>query len=258
MKEQYPILEFDPTREAIIEPSKVFPKIDVPECCVFCFFQEVISELKVDGLLTNIYTLRSEYGPNPLYEYNIYGKRIGVFHPYVSAPLAAAFMDEVIALGFQRFIAIGSCGVLNKEIAVGQLIIPTSAVRDEGVSYHYIPPSREVEPTSEGVFAIETVLKRNNIPFIKGKTWTTDAFYRETPNKIKQRKEEGCITVEMEAAAFFAVAIFRKVLFAQILYGSDDVSGSEWNTRRSGEKRKSVRRRLFDIAVETCLELERI
>jgi purine-nucleoside phosphorylase len=254
MKKQYPILEFDPTQESIIEPSKVLPKIEAPECCVFCFFQEVISELKEEGLLSEIFTLRSEYGPNPLYEYRTEGKRLGLFHPCISAPLAAAFMEEVIALGCRKFIAIGSCGVLDKEITVGHLIAPTSAVRDEGVSYHYIKPSREVEPTPEGVKAIETVLKRNSISFIKGKTWTTDAFYRETPNRIKLRREEGCITVEMEAAAFFAVAKFRKVVFAQILYGSDDVSGSEWDIRRGGN-RKIIRRNLFDIAVEVCLEL---
>ncbi|NQU06688.1 MAG: nucleoside phosphorylase [Calditrichaeota bacterium] len=254
MRKQYPILEFDPTRKAIIEPANVLQNIDAPECCIFCFFQDVITQLKDEETLTEIFTLRSEYGPNPLYEYETNGQRIAVFHPGVSAPLAAAFMEEVIALGCRKFIAVGSCGVLDKEIAVGHLIVPTSAVRDEGVSYHYLPPAREVEPTAKGVRAIETVLKRREIPYLKGKTWTTDGFYRETPEKIKLRQEEGCLTVEMEAAAFFAVAKFRKVLFAQILYGSDDVSGSEWDTRR-GFSRRDLRRGLFDLATEICLEL---
>jgi len=164
-------------------------------------------------------------------------------------------MEEVIALGCRKFIAVGSCGVLDREIAVGHLIIPTAAVRDEGASYHYQPPGREVEPDEESVRAIETVLKRKNIPYIKGKTWTTDGFYRETPEKVKLRCEEGCLTVEMEAAAFFAVAKFRRVQFAQILYGSDDVSGTEWDMRR-WFSRKDLRSNLFDLAVDACLEIK--
>ncbi|MDP8238900.1 MAG: hypothetical protein P9X24_07410 [Candidatus Hatepunaea meridiana] len=69
MKQKYPILEFDPTSKAIIEPSSVLKSHDVPERCIFCFFQDVISKLKDEGRLTEIFTLRSEFGPNPLYEY---------------------------------------------------------------------------------------------------------------------------------------------------------------------------------------------
>ncbi len=87
-----------------------------------------------------------------------------------------------------------------------------------------------------------------------GKTWTTDAFYRETPGKVALRKQEGCLTVEMEAAAFFAVADFRDVTFGQILYGGDDVSGETWDSRRWNE-RTSVREKLFWLAAEACLEL---
>ena len=69
------------------------------------------------------------------------------------------------------------------------------------------------------------------MPYVQGKTWTTDGFYRETPAKVPLRRAEGCLTVEMEAAAFFAVAQFRGVQFGQMLYGGDDVSGAEWDHR---------------------------
>ncbi len=87
-----------------------------------------------------------------------------------------------------------------------------------------------------------------------GKTWTTDAFFRETPAKIARRRAEGCLAVEMEAAAFFAVAQFRGVIFAQLLYGGDDVSGEVRDHRRFGE-RLTVREKLFWLAVEACLRL---
>ena len=85
-----------------------------------------------------------------------------------------------------------------------------------------------------------------------GKTWTTDAFYRETPDKVALRRSEGCVAVEMEAAAFFAVARFRGVTFAQMLYGGDDVSGEEWD-HREWNKRRSVREDLLWLAAEACL-----
>jgi len=271
MTNNIPILEFDPDPNAVIEPSKAISSIDAPERCVVCFFREIIGLLKdeiqldkvneLSGLLIDkghpkiLKELHSEMGSNPLYELDGYKHRIALYHPGVGAALAAGFLEEVIALGCRRFIAIGSCGVLDSNIAVGHLIVPTSAVRDEGVSYHYMPPSREVEASPIAVAAIEKALQRRNVPYLLSKTWTTDGVYRETPAKVKRRREEGCLTVEMEAAAFFAVAKFRNVEFAQILYGGDDVSGSEWDTR-DWYKRKDVRKELFDIAVEACLEMD--
>jgi uridine phosphorylase len=144
--------------------------------------------------------------------------------------------------------------VLDREIAVGHIIVPTAAVRDEGASYHYMPPSREVAPSPEGLAAIEKVLQARNIDYILSKTWTTDGFYRETREKIEMRRSEGCLIVEMEAAAFFAVAQFRGVTFAQILYGGDDVSGEEWD-HRDWHKKGHTREELLWLAAEACLEL---
>jgi len=139
-------------------------------------------------------------------------------------------------------------------MAVGHVVVPTSAIRDEGTSYHYAAPAREATPSEAAVEAIERVLRRHEVPYVLGKTWTTDAFYRETPAKVALRKEEGCLTVEMEAATFFTVARFRGVTFGQLLYGGDDVSGETWDSRHWNE-RTSVREKLFWLAVEACLEL---
>ena len=86
---------------------------------------------------------------------------------------------------------------------MGEIIIPVSAVRDEGTSYHYLEPSREIECHKETVETVVSCLKQMEIPFATGKTWTNDAIYRETPDMIELRRNEGCITMEMEAAAFF-------------------------------------------------------
>jgi uridine phosphorylase len=252
MLETYPILEFDPSPEAIIEPGRVVQRLDISEYCVLCFFQDVIT--KTCEQATCVHHLGSEIGQNPVYELVMDGKRVTVIHPGVGAPLAAGFLEEAIALGCRKFIACGGAGVLNREIAVGHVVVPTSAVRDEGTSYHYLPPSREVAASTPAVAAIETVLKHHQVPYITGKTWTTDALYRETPAKIARRKAEGCLTVEMEASAFFAVAQFRDVTFGQLLYGGDDISGDVWDNR-DWLSRTSTREKLFWLAVEACLAL---
>ena len=179
---------------------------------------------------------------------------VAVFQPGICAAFAAAMLDEVIAHGCGKFVACGGAGVLDGGIDAGHIIVPDSAVRDEGASYHYVEPSREVAAHPDAVAAVVRVLERQGRPYTVGKTWTTDAFYRETPDKVALRREEGCVTVEMEAAAFFAVAQFRGVPFAQILYGGDDVSGEEWD-HRHWNKQKTTREDLLRLAAEACLEL---
>ncbi len=256
----YPILEFDQTQEAFIEPGKLLSRLEhLPEHCVLCFFNDVIASVFAHS--DHIHQLRSEIGRNPIYVLEQNGQRLAVIHPGVGAPLAVAFLEEAIALGCRKFIACGGAGALRPEITLGHLVIPEAAVRDEGTSYHYLPPGREVSASPEGVAAIQQTLEANSVPYVIGKTWTTDAVYRETPAKIARRREEGCLTVEMEAAAFFAVAQFRSqieqtrdVSFAQILYGGDDLSGDIWD-RRGWDRETSTREKLFWLAAEACLRL---
>jgi uridine phosphorylase len=253
MKTQsFPILEFDPKRKAILEPSEHVEKMDIPERCVICFFQDVITSLVDADRLREVAASRSEMALHPIYVFK--DRPVAVFHPGVGAPLCVGLLEEAIARGCTRFIACGGCGVLDREIAVGHLIIPTTAIRDEGTSYHYKDPGREVSAHPEAVATIKRILERHDIPFIIGKTWTTDAFYRETEDKVALRKAEGCLVVEMEAAAFFAAAEFRKVVFGQILYGGDAVIPGAWDGRE-WVSRTSTREQLFWLAVEAVQEL---
>lgn len=254
MRHDYPILEHDATPIAFIEPSRVLRPRDIAPHCVICFFADVIRKVvKAHGARV-VSMHSSEIGDHPVYEIDMDGRRLAFFHPGIGAPLAAAMLEEVIAVGCNKFIACGGAGALASHITLGHLIIPTSAVRDEGTSYHYLPPSREVAATPDAVRAIEQTLQRDNVPFVAGKTWTTDAIYRETPNKIGLRRDEGCLTVEMEAAAFFAVAQFRGVTFGQILYGGDDLSSETWDSRHWNTQ-SSIREKLFWLSAEACLKL---
>ncbi|MCU0512142.1 MAG: nucleoside phosphorylase [Anaerolineae bacterium] len=128
--------------------------------------------------------------------------------------------------------------------------MPAAALRDEGTSYHYLPPGRQVVVPPAMVARLRRPLERHGIPYDVGLTWTTDAFYRETVAKVARRRAEGCLTVEMETAALLAVAQFRGVELGQYLYGGDDVSGAVWDSR--GWQQHSRREQLFWLAVEAA------
>jgi uridine phosphorylase len=254
MSADYPILEFDPTREAMVEPSRVIEPRDVPEHCVICFFKEVLDEVIVEKQARLVVDNAWSDGPHPIYEIIFNGQRLAFFFPGIGAGLAAGLLEEAIAYGCKKFIVCGGCGVLEKGIAVGHLIIVSGAVRDEGVSYHYLPPGREVQANPAGIGALVATLEKRGIPYRVGKTWTTDAPYRETTTKVTARRQEGCLVVEMEAAGLMAVAEYRRVLLGQVLYGGDDLSGSEWDNR-GWQSRREIRQNLFWLAAEACLSL---
>jgi len=256
MTQNVPILEFDGEPEAILEPRKLINPLDtMPTHGVICFFQDVISHFVTQGIAQEIYALRSEMGRHPIYVHEVQGQRVALFHPGVGAPLAAGILEEVIALGCRNFIACGGCGVLNRELAQGHLVVPNVAIRDEGTSYHYLAPSREVSASPTAVEAIEATLRRRKVEYILGKTWTTDAIYRETRARMLLRRSEGCITVEMEAAALFAVAQFRQVQLGQILYCGDNLDGDDWDAR-AWTKNWGVREILAELAAEAALAIQ--
>jgi uridine phosphorylase len=249
-----PIVEFDPEREAFIEPSKVIKPRNVPEHCVITFFSEVIEKVVAGHQAKLLVENRWEDGPHPLYEIEYIGQRLAFFHPGIGAALSASLLEEVIAFGCRKFIACGGSGVLEKDLVVGHLVVISGAVRDEGVSYHYLPPGREVKAKQVAVDALVKELEKRSVPYRVGKTWTTDAPYRETRKKIARRREEGCLTVEMEAAGMMAIAEFRGVILGQLLYCGDDLSGAEWDNRE-WQSRSAIREQLFWLCADVCLGL---
>lgn len=250
----YPILEFDSTPEAFIEPSMVIRASDLPEHCVICFFREVIDKVVAERNAKIAVENHWEDGPHDIYEIEYRDKRLAFFHPGVGAPLSAGLLEEAIAFGCKKFIACGGCGVLEKNLAAGHLIVVSAAVRDEGLSYHYLPPSQEVNANENAVQALVNTMNERGLPYRVGKTWTMDAPYRETVKRIERRRKQGCITVEMESAALIAVAQFRKAIFGQALYGGDDLSGTQWDNR-GWQSKRDIREHLFWLSADACLTL---
>ena len=256
MNPDFPILEFDPDPEAILNPQVEALKGKLLPRAVMCFFQDVLKDLLSQGKLSVVGQLRSEIGMNPVYTMKVDGTALTIVHAGDGASLAASFLDDLIAAGVRQVVACGGCGSLVEDIPAGHVMIPLSAVRDEGTSYHYLPPSRECYPSPEIVKSIEKTLNDADVPFIHVKTWTTDAVYRETESKRKKRIEEGCQVVEMEASALFAVAAFRKAEVGMLLYAGDLVVPEGWQ-EREWNQRSDSRELLFDLAVRTSLNLKK-
>lgn len=255
MIQSSPLYEFDPDPVGLFHPGNIYgvDRPRIPSVAVLCFFSEVIEQLALRDNVEVVGRLAAAHGVHQIYRLHHDGEPVAVLNPGWGAPLSAAALEEAIALGADRLVACGGAGALTPELPPNHIVVPTSAVRDEGTSYHYLPPGREISADPASVATIERVLEEQGVPFTEGKTWTTDAIYRETRTKIARRRSEGCLTVEMEAAAFLAVAQFRQVRFAQIFYAADDLSGDVWDHRHW--KASQSRQTTFDLAIDIALAL---
>ena len=250
-----PILEFDDETEALINPGKKdIPKF--PKHCVISFYQKATEKLYADGKLRKVDSnIVGETGELPLYIIDINQTPVLIcFPPGAGGPLAAMVLETLIGFGLNKFIVVGHGGVLRKDILRDSVMIVKSAIRQEGLSYHYIKPSNEITINENIVLKVEKELKKHNINPIIGKTWTTDSMYRETKGLIEKRKADGAITVEMECASLLAVAQFRNVILSQLVCAGDDISGDVWDPRYVKDK-ISVREKMIIISAEICVKL---
>jgi uridine phosphorylase len=252
MPELPPILEFDNDRNAILHPSG--KQVETKGChkAVACFFADVLDELADSGELEPAGSLGSEIGRIPVYRTVKTDPPVLAFLAGQGAPFSVQLLEKIIASGIKQIIAISGCGALTNSLQAGEIVVLQSAVRDEGTSYHYLPPARDVNASPAAVKAVSRILDSNNIPYQVVKTWSTDAIFRETPARRESRLRDGCQVVEMEAAALYAVAQFRGVDIVQVAYAGDIVIPGKWD-KRGWDERFEDRNRLFRLAVEALL-----
>ena len=217
---------------ALFGPSDTTKRIEgFPEICVSTFSEPIIQKFSSLDHVEKIAELCSANGVLPIYRIRYKGTEIAFYRSMVGAPACVACFEEAVAMGAKKFVLFGSCGVLDDDRVNGKIIVPVSAVRDEGASYHYVAPSPEISADASYVRILETVLASCGYPYVKGKTWTSDAIYRETLPAIAERRNEGCLAVEMECASMLAVSKYRNIPFIQFLYGADNLSSDTWEIR---------------------------
>lgn len=246
--------DFDPDRKAVINPEELHgPTPGFPALCIGLFSKPMVDELAERYAVEVLCQAEFCTGNVPVYRVRKGDREAALFLPHVGAAVASGFIEDLWAEDGRAFVFAGSAGALRRELTEGHLVVPTAAVRDEGTSYHYLPPAEEVEIDPACVAACTGALEALGLPFVTGKTWTTDGFYRETRGLVERRKGEGCLTVEMECAALAAVAQFRGVRFAQFLVTADNLDAPAWDARTLDEGRwaDSLAEKCFAAALET-------
>jgi uridine phosphorylase len=168
----------------------------------------------------------------------------------IGAPASCTLLEEMISWGIKKFITIGNAGALQKNLKVGDVVVCDRAIRDEGTSHHYIPPSKYISASKTINDKITAALDKAGENYHKGTSWTIDAIYRETVAEARQYQKEGVLTVEMEASAMFAVANYRKVELGAIFTISDSLAEMEWNPQFHSKKLVDKRPLLFRLAID--------
>jgi uridine phosphorylase len=244
---------FDNKSEAIINPriNEEAPPVDA---CILTF-SNVIEKFVLDNFkCKQIASFKFATGATPIYQVDYKGKKFAFFKTYVGAPACVGTVEDSLSvIKTNKYIVFGGAGCLNKEIAHGKVMIPTEAYRDEGTSYHYMAASDYIILKNSEVVA--DFMEVNGIPCVKGKTWTTDAFYRETINNFKKHKADGCISVEMECAALQAMCYFRGLDLYMFFTSGDLLDAPKWDERHKSGEFEGTQHDSghFDIALELAL-----
>ncbi len=247
-KSEFPILEYDDAKTAKLNPSSFQPgKFDTDKM-VITFFPEVMRKLTEGGKISIDRVIPGE-NPIEIYRFDD-DPNVLITLGQVGCPACAGNLDLFHEMGIHKVMFCGGGGVLDRTIEVGQLLLVEGAIRDEGFSYHYLPPARVVYTEKDTTDRIASYLDERNVSYIRGLTWTTDAIFRETADRIELRKAEGGRIVEMEQAGCIAVARFRGFAYGALIYGGDDLSGEEWS-ERGWRSREGIR---YDL-VQLCRKL---
>lgn len=246
-KHEIPILEFDDNKTAVINSTHENLDLKLPEKCVFAFLGDYIDQYasKTEARQVSVFVSSTKH--YPIYVTHYQGEDIALCQAPVGAAAAAQILDWLIGYGVREIISAGSCGTLER-FPEGTFLVPRKALRDEGTSYHYAPPSRFMEISERARQAIEQTVTEHGMRYQEVITWSTDGFFRETREKVEYRKSEGCSVVEMECSALAAVSAFRGATWGMILYTADSLADVDrYDERNWGGD-------AYEYALKLCLD----
>ena len=246
------IERYSKEKVAIINPSDFVKKIDgMPEIGIACYSHVLFNEIVTKYHGEEIGSLNYTDMLKKIYKISYNNKQYAIFMMSVGAPAAATCIEDIHAMGCNKFIVFGNCGVLDKNIEDLAIIIPTNAIRDEGLSSHYLEYNKTIKLNEKYGSLLKDILNQKNYSYIEGTTWTTDAFYRETKDKVADMKSLGAICVEMEAAALQAVCDFRNIDLITFFYAADNLDSDYWDKRSLlGKEKIDDKILVMDLALE--------
>ena len=249
--------EFDPKGKPLITPASFFRPSDetLPNVVLVTFSIHAKEELLLSFPHRELVSCPGTCnGKIPLYELDVKGKKVLLYMTPIGSAIASSMMQEVAYItGAKKFVFFGSCGVIDPSKAEGKIIIPSESYRDEGFSYHYVPSSDYIK--MENADFLDDYFTKEGIPHIKGRNYCTDAMYMETDLKIKKRKEEGCLSVEMESSGLQALANYLGLDLYLFLFGGDKFFDTWVPGDLGGEKEKVQQLSTASIALNLALRL---
>lgn len=247
IKHEIPILEFDSEERAVIDPTHENLDLKLPKKCVFAFLGSYVDEYANKTSSQQVSQFISATKQYPVYITNYKGEDIVLCQAPVGAAAAVQILDWLIGYGVREIISAGSCGALER-FPESTFLVPNKALRDEGTSYHYAPPSRFMDISEKARKAIKETILEHGMNYREVITWSTDGFFRETKEKVSYRKREGCAVVEMECAALAACAEFRSATWGMILYTADSLADvDKYDARNWGGN-------AYEYALTLCID----
>ncbi len=230
----YPIHPNKPQLPAMLTAEKMIEfrrkqgglrNVEAPQTVILCLYKGLMkyfplkhSSKRVSGFLGDFYLLNKTKG------------RIGVMGNFgIGSPVVANLAEEMIAWGSKRIVILSLAGGLQSNLAPGDVVICNRAIRDEGTSYHYLPPEKYVDASSSFASELESVFKKNGLSASIGSAWSTDAPYRESREEAELYQNEGALAVDMESAGLFAVGQARGIETASVFVIGDSLAKPRWS-----------------------------
>ena len=242
-------------QESIVKPEKFAPKnLDFVKFGVIVFIRRVYNWMKAAAPDIILEKEESVVGAKRFFATE---SGLAVFHSYFGAPATVALAEALIAAEIKQLIVFGEAGSISPKIDIGEILIPTFAIREEGVSYHYLPPNVRAEPSSSLLRKIEAFLDEEGIRYKMGGVWTTDAPFRETMDKVLAHSEAGALAVEMECSAIFCLSKYREADSAAILVITDTLHEGVWKPAFQEAKVINVEKKVSETLMKHLAKLAR-
>ena len=208
--------------KAVVEPSIGRRKLDARNA-VICYTSDFYRRLvKAFGA--------AKSKDAPMFDGAVSGKIVkgtALYQSSVGAPAAAMMLEEAIASGVRRILMLGLAGSVSPSVRIGDMVVPTWGLREEGTSHHYFSASHRARPSRQLTARLERVIEADQ--FFEGGVWSIDSAFRETRAKVARYAKMGVLAIDMETTALMCVAEYRDVEFAALLVISDELFGKTWN-----------------------------
>ena len=244
---------FDIATEPVATPGACYgEQRQICDVCIVTFSKVIFENVLSSFACEQIAEIRACNGNTSVYTFACGGQKIAFYLSHVGSALASTDVIEVNWLtGATKFVMFGSAGALSRAKTEGKYVVPTQAYRDEGMSYHYAPPADYIDVP--GAAKVCEIFDALGAPYVRGRVWTTDAFYRETRGLVKKRVEEGCLAVEMELAGVQAVCSFHGFELYDFLMTGDVLDQPVYTIAGLDEANHSLSK--FDLALEIALRV---